>query len=43
MSMLVFEKDKQKSGNLVKGYHENWDIKKEGGSYNTGYNFLSVH
>ena len=40
---LIFEKDTQRSGQLVKGYIEKWNWYKENGSYNSGKDFLSAH
>jgi hypothetical protein len=41
--MLFFEEDNQRNGHLWQGYQRGWNWARNGGSYKSGINFLSIH
>lgn len=40
---IIFKKDKQPSGKLVKGYLPNWNYTRNSGNFAKGKDFLSLH
>lgn len=40
---MFFEEDNQRNGHLWEGYQKGWNWARNGGSYKSGTNFLSIH